>query len=43
MDETGWKLKLTAFHAEFTDLLVVRIFVELHGTGEHQGQSGREI
>ena len=34
--------ELTAFHAEFTDLFVVRIFVELHGTGEHQGQSGKD-
>ena len=32
--------KLTTLHAEFTNLLVVGIFVELHGTGEDEGQPG---
>ena len=35
--------KLTTLHAEFTNLLVVGIFVELHGTGEYQGQPGKDI
>ena len=34
--------KLTTLHAEFTNLLVVGIFVELHGTGEDEGQPGGE-
>ena len=36
----GMIWKLTTLHAEFTNLLVVGIFVELHSTGEDEGQPG---
>ena len=37
--ETFFYSLLTAFHAEMTNLLVVRIRGELHRAGEQEGQS----
>ena len=31
---------LTAFHRHLADLLVMRVLIELHGTGEKQGEPG---